>query len=191
LHCSSTNRNLSISWRITPKISRNFIKIPLAMVALLMLSACPNLILHDDDDTVSSAARPVYLSYEELRSAVAVEAERTVRDIGRIYLFGNYFFLNDRNSGVHIFNNTDPTSPLNEGYINIPGNTELAIRDGFLYADSYVDLVTLDINNMSDIKVSSRIEDIFPWNPYQNVPESIFFNDSQLDKTRGVIVGYE
>lgn len=189
MSCQHANSNLQKLVSIVAKSVSCLIKIASVGTALLLLSGCPDEIYDDDDSRYQS--RPIYLSYEDLRQSIALEDPRPVTDIGRIYLFGNYFFINSRNNGVHVFNNTDPSSPINERFIKILGNTELSIRNGYLYADSYVDLVTLDLNNINNLIVTARTEDIFPWDAYQNVPRSVFFSGDQLDPERGVIIGYE
>lgn len=143
------------------------------------------------DEYQSRSATPVYLSYGELRSAVAVESPRSIDDIGRIYLYSNFIFLNKRNQGIHVLDNSDPANPQNIGFIAIPGNTELSIRSNYLYADSYVDLVTLDLNDPDNIYVSNRQTDIFPWDEYQNVTDDVYFDYGELDQNRGVVVSYE
>lgn len=95
---------------------------------------------------------------------------RTLDSIGRIYLYNNYLFLNEKNEGIHTFDNSDPFNLRNAGFIYIPGNTEVSKRDSYLYADSYIDLVTLDLNDLGDIQVVDREEGVFPWDEYQKCP---------------------
>ena len=64
--------------------------------------------------------------------------------------------------GVHIIDNTSPSHPVNLGFIEIPGNADIAIKNNILYADSYVDLVALDISDVNDIREVDRVKDIFP-----------------------------
>lgn len=156
---------------------------------MLLLSGCPT--AWDDDDYYESYDQPVYLSYNELRSSVALLPARELQSIGRIYLYENLFFLNERNQGIHIFDNSNPAKPHNSGFLHIPGNTELAIRDSYLYADSYVDLVTLDLNDVTNIREIDREESVFPWDAYQNVPDGVQFDFSNLDENLGVVIGYE
>lgn len=137
------------------------------------------------------SSTPVYLSYTALRSAVAVGNPREPDEIRRIYLYQNYIFLNKKNEGIHVLDNVDPTNPVNVAFINIPGNTELSIRDNYLYADSYVDLVTLSLNDPANIEEVDRQIDVFPWDEYQNVPDDIYFSPADLDSNRGVVVSYE
>ncbi|MFK8080292.1 MAG: hypothetical protein AB8B97_08410 [Granulosicoccus sp.] len=136
------------------------------------------------------AAEPVYMSYTQLRNAVKIEAARSPDRIGRLYLYGNYVFLNETNEGIHVIDNTDPTAPVNRAFIRIPGNTEIAVRDNYLYADSYIDLITLDINDPENVAVISREQQIFPYDEYQNIPQNISLSDAQIDRDRGVVVSY-
>ncbi|ASJ76727.1 hypothetical protein IMCC3135_33415 [Granulosicoccus antarcticus IMCC3135] len=135
-------------------------------------------------------ATPIYMSYAELREAVRLESARAPDQLGRVYLYGDYIFLNERNKGIHVIDNGNPEAPLNVGFINIPGNTELAIRDNYLYADSFVDLITLDLNDPANVQLISRQEDIFPYDEFQSIPYNISFRFQTVDRQRGVIVGY-
>ncbi|MFK7995144.1 MAG: hypothetical protein AB8B87_13455 [Granulosicoccus sp.] len=135
-------------------------------------------------------AQPVYMSYEQLRSSVKIESARAPDRIGRLYLYGDYVFLNEVNEGIHIIDNAEPTLPVNLGFIRIPGNTEIAVRDNYLYADSYVDLLTLDINDPMTLSVISRQQSIFPFDAYQNIPQNITFSGFEIDREQGVVVSY-
>ena len=138
----------------------------------------------------SRRAQPIYLGYEALRAAVRSDAPRAITAIGRLYLYGDFVFLNSLNEGVHVIDNRDPENPVNLAFLVIPGNTELEIRDDYLYADSYVDLVTLDLDNPSQIGEVARQEGIFAWDACQNVPDDVYFFDSDLDETCGVVIGH-
>lgn len=173
------------------KNNRKRLLIPLVVVVLLQLGGCPFPYLDDDPPNNDNSDQPVYLSYTDLRNSIAVLPARTLDSIGRIYLYNNYFFLNEKNIGIHIFDNSDPFNPRNAGFIYIPGNTEVSIRDSYLYADSYIDLVTLDLNNLADIQVVDREEGVFPWDAHQNVPDDTNFSFDDLDESLGVVVGYE
>ena len=139
----------------------------------------------------SSNATPVYMSYEELRSAVAVEPARELETIGRVYLYRGFILLNESNKGIHVLDNSDPAAPVNRAFISVPGNTELAICNNYLHADSYIDLVTIDLNSALTVQEVDRERDVFPFDAYQNIPDGISFSSSDIDPTRGVIVDYE
>ncbi len=133
---------------------------------------------------------PVYMDYQTLRTSVVVSDPRPVSDISRVYVYQSTVFLNMKNQGIHVLDNTDPSNPRNVAFIEIPGNTELSIRDGFLYADSYIDLVTININDPQNVQEVNRQLDVFPYDEYQNIPDGVYFNQS-IDRSRGVVVSYE
>ena len=134
---------------------------------------------------------PVYMSYADLRSAVQLEAPHELTEISRLYLYKNLIFMNERNQGVHIIDNRFPANPEAIGFIRIPGNLDINIRDDYLYADSYIDLVTIDLRDISNISEITREVDIFPYNSFQNIPYDIDFEFGVVDSTKGVVVGYE
>ena len=78
--------------------------------------------------------------------------------------------------------------PQNKGFIEIPGNVDIAIKDNILYADSYVDLVSIDVSNFSNIAEVGRIQKVFPYTlPKYNEKLPI----AKLDETKGVVIGWE
>lgn len=136
-------------------------------------------------------AVPVYMSYQHLRQAVQVEAARPPDRLGRVYLYQDYVFLNEVNQGIHVIDNSDPTAPVNLGFIRVPGNTDIAIRDNYLYADSYIDLVVLDLSNPTEVQIVGRQENIFPYDAFQNIPYNINLSSFDIDAEQGVIVSYQ
>ena len=130
---------------------------------------------------------PVYMSYDELRSAVQNVEATELKSPGKIYFKDNYLFINEYFKGIHIIDNSDPSAPVNISFIEIPGNVDIAIKDNILYADSYVDLVSLDISDLSNIYEVSRIEDIFPYTlpTYDNE-----YLISNVDANLGVVASW-
>jgi hypothetical protein len=135
-----------------------------------------------------TANAPVYLGYEELRSAVKITAAREMNNPGKIYFKDNYIFINEKMKGVHVYDVSDPKNPQNKGFIEIPGNIDMAIKDNILYADSYVDLVSIDVSNFAGIKEVGRVQKVFPYTlPKYNVKLPL----AKLDETKGVVTGWE
>lgn len=128
---------------------------------------------------------PVYMSYADLRKSVKVEENEPLSAPGKIYFKDKYIYINEQMKGVHVIDNTNPSHPLFKKFISIPGNIDIAIKGKYLYADSYVDLVVLDIENLDDIKETYRIQDIFPYTlPFY---EGGLINGT-IDRNQGVIV---
>jgi hypothetical protein len=105
--------------------------------------------------------KPVYLNTEEIRSSFAFTEPEEINYPGKIYLLGKYLFVNEISQGIHIIDNTDAANPVNVGFVNIPGNHDMAARGNILYADSYVDLLAIDISNIEDIRIVKRMEGVF------------------------------
>lgn len=87
-----------------------------------------------------------------------------------------------------IIDNTDPSDPQVLKFIKIPGNIDLAVKDNILYADCYIDLVVIDISDLSDIKEIYRIEDVFSYSiPLYESKQRV----GEIDQSMGVVVGWK
>ncbi|HEY3371131.1 MAG TPA: hypothetical protein VGK10_09805 [Prolixibacteraceae bacterium] len=134
------------------------------------------------------ANAPVYMSYEDLRSAVKMTEAREMNNPGKIYFKDQYIFINEKMEGVHVYDVSDPANPQNKGFIEIPGNVDIAIKDNILYADSYVDLVSIDVSSFTAIAEVGRVEKVFPYTlPKYNEKLPV----AKLDETKGVVIGWE
>ncbi|MBO9203602.1 MULTISPECIES: LVIVD repeat-containing protein [Niastella] len=120
---------------------------------------------------------PVYRAMPEVRAEMKSSPARSVKSPGKIYIYGNYIFLNEFDEGIHIFDNTNPSSPKNIAFIPIPGNEDLAVRNNVLFADSYSDLVSFDIKDPRAVTAITFAENAFP---YRN----IYYSYNSIGGTR-------
>lgn len=135
-----------------------------------------------------TANSPVYMSYADLRSAVKMTAAREMNNPGKIYFKDQYIFINEKLKGIHVYDMSDPTNPQNKGFIEIPGNVDIAIKDNILYADSYVDLVSIDVSSFSGIKEVGRVQKVFPYTlPIYDTKYPM----AKVDETKGIVTGWE
>lgn len=104
---------------------------------------------------------PVWKSIDEMRTPVVMEAPRTLTAPGKIFYYKGYLLINELNTGIHVIDDREPANPINIGFINIPGNIDMAINDQTLYVDSYLDLVAIDITNPQTPSEVSRVMDVF------------------------------
>jgi len=131
---------------------------------------------------------PVYLSYKDLRSAVTEVPNVNLTNPGKIYFKDNYIFIVEELKGIHVFDNTNPASPVKKTFLKLPGVVDISISGYIMYADSYVDLVVLDVQNIDNIHEVGRIKDILPY----TVPESkTDFPSTYIDKDKGVVISWE
>lgn len=111
---------------------------------------------------------PVYKTTAEVRANIKNSPAQTVQRPGKMFVQGNYIFLNEIDKGIHIIDNSNPAKPLNKYFIYIPGNIDLAVKGTTLYADLYSDMVTIDISNPDGVVVKKIIDDAFPFRRYEN-----------------------
>jgi len=131
---------------------------------------------------------PQYMSYEEMRSAVKLKSATEVTSSGKIYIREPYLFINEKYEGIHVFDNSNPAAPVNLAFIEIPGNVDLAVKGDYLFADSYVDLVVLNIKDINNPVEVARLKNIFPY----TIPEIDYsYPISGIDQEKGVITGWE
>ncbi len=105
---------------------------------------------------------PVFETMESIRAkANAISTPRTITQAGKIYIYQDYLFINEPNKGIHIYNNTDPSKPKAISFLNIPGNVDLAVQEGRLYADSFADLLTFDLADPTAPRLLARNENVF------------------------------
>jgi len=111
---------------------------------------------------------PVYHTTAEVRANIKSNAPRALERPGKIYIRGPYIFLNEMDKGIHVIDNSNPAAPKNVSFITIPGNIDLAVIGNTLYADSYTDMVTLDISDPLHVAAKKFTDDAFPFRRYTN-----------------------
>jgi hypothetical protein len=146
------------------------------------------------DTELVSVFSPIYLSYAELRAPVVAEDPVDIGTTGKIYVKDGYIYINELYEGIHVIDNTDPSSPQKIAFIPIPGNVDMAIKGTTLYADSYVDLVAIDVADPLNAVEVARVEDAFPYLTPSPWIEEDFVAGSPVetpDESMGVVVGWE
>ena len=104
---------------------------------------------------------PVYIPVDEIRPGISIKESRELVDPGLIYVYKDYLFVNERREGLHIFDNSEPAAPVNLGFIEIPGNLDMVVKNDVLYADLYLDLVSIDIKDPLNPSIIGRTDAVF------------------------------
>lgn len=123
----------------------------LGIAAILLSTACT------DQETTEKVVglKPVYGTIDDISTSIKTGPSKSLKQVGKIYVYGDKLLINEVNKGVHIYDNSDPSNPQAINFISIPGNVDVAIKDNYMYADMGVGLITIDINDLNDVKVTS------------------------------------
>jgi len=143
---------------------------------------------------------PVY-SHDSGNYRIYSDTPRAMRNAGKIYVKDNLIFQNDNGYGIHVIDKTDPSSPKKIGFINLMGNLEMSIKGNYLYANSYDDLVVIDISNWHSVKVIQRIKHAFMQGStanYTNYTNALLFipppekniHYECVDPSKGILAGW-
>lgn len=127
---------------------------------LLLLVSCRD----DCQKTYTySYYKPILMHRNDIRNNhnIKMQQPQVLQKPGKIYYKDNLIFINEIRQGIHIINNTNPANPQNIGFISILGNVDMAILGNTLYADSFMDLLTIDLSNLNELRVINRVEDVF------------------------------
>ncbi len=124
---------------------------------------CNDDIGDDIIEPFQSAYEPVYMSREDFEASITVADPSSVETAGKIYVIGQFLFINDVLKGFHVYNNQNPSSPNNLSFLNAPGSTDLSIKNDIYYINQATDLVAVRFNPLNgNPEVTKRIRNVFP-----------------------------
>jgi hypothetical protein len=106
---------------------------------------------------------PIMMSRADLEASFAIEPAREIEKPGKLWVYNNFIMLIEQYRGIHIIDNSDPNNPQRVAFIRIEGCTEVAVREGILYANNAVDLVGVKATaDFSSLEIVSRNRDVMP-----------------------------
>jgi hypothetical protein len=152
------------------------------MLVLIGVSCVPQ----DVEFVQTDGYIPVYGTAEA--SAVKWLGARAVNNPGKIYVYGQYLLINETGQGIHVYDNGDISSPTPVGFIQILGNTDMAIKDNRLYADHMGDLLHISISSFSELKEEGRLP-LQEWNLGLPPPANSYFEC--VDASRGIVIAWK
>jgi len=119
---------------------------------------------------------------------IRIGPSKTIVNPGKIYSYNNLLFVNERDLGVHVIDNTIPSQPDQIAFIEILGNSDIVIRDDIMYADHMGNLVALKLNNFDSIE---KIGELPLGNWLLGVPPPRNFNFECVDPEKGMVIGWK
>lgn len=116
---------------------------------------------------------PIIIERATLESSIASIATQKLENPGKIFIRGTHLFVIEQFYGVHVFDNSNPANPVSLGFIRILGCTDVAVQGTIMYASSAVDMVTIDISDLTAVSELSRERNILPeiTSPRGEIPE--------------------
>lgn len=152
---------------------------------LLMAGGCINP-LSEEFPSEAEGYIPVYGAADA--GEIRMKTPQSIHHPGKIYLYQHYLLINERNRGIHIFDNSDPAAPVAVGFIEITGNSDMAVRDGVLYADHLGSLVALDASSFQALRELGRLP-ISNWHLGVPPPRHAYFEC--VDAEKGIVVSWK
>jgi len=131
----------------------------IASFVLVSFSSC----IKDECKSFVEILHPkaVIVAEDEFRVDIEVLADRQLENPGKIFFSHNLILINELHEGIHVIDNSDPENPQFYSFIAIPGNVDMYLLGHYLYVDSYVDLLTIDVSDWNNPQLLSREKDVF------------------------------
>lgn len=101
-------------------------------------------------------ATAIYGDMDDIRALPLMDDGRSIENPGKIYIGDDFVLIGEEGKGIHVINNQDRENPNSEVFIQIPGNIEFFVSDQYLYAESYYDVLKIDISNPFQANLISR-----------------------------------
>lgn len=166
-------------------IQKKYLVIAFALMAMLSCDGVDEVVNVNDGDQ-NAGYRPVYGSPEML--TISMTNPRSVKNPGKIYVYGKYLLINEVKEGIHVYDNANPQAPASIGFITMVGNTDMAVKDNVLYGDHMGNLVALTISDFNSITEMGRL-DLASWNLGVPPPAGEYFEC--VDPAKGLVIGWE
>jgi hypothetical protein len=157
----------------------------LSGLLVFLISGC----MKDKITRTYKISTPIYEVLSTFREKIKSQPAVPVESTGKLTVMGKYIFLSEPYKGIHVIDNSNPSSPKNISFINIPGNEDMAIRGNALYADAYGDLVTFDISDPLNVQAKNFAVNVFPDHSiysYSSMTPGMVINPDSIN----VIIGW-
>lgn len=131
-------------------------------ISLFMFTACND---EEGNNETAKFAVPIVKTLSEIRNSITIESAQPTQSDGKIYVTQSLLFYVAQESGIHVFDNSNPQNPQNMIFINLEGVHDIAIKGNYLYADNFVDLVVFDISDLNNITLVRTVENVLEFYP--------------------------
>lgn len=151
----------------------------------ILFSACIEPIEEIPDEAIGLAPLYAVENWED----ISITGPQAIQQLGKLYYKTPYIYATDRGRGIHVIDNSDPENPVKIAFLQIPGNSDLAIQGNTLFANNVRDLVAIDISTLDSVRVVDRQRDAFQIIGV-NFPEGYVGFFECVDPELGEVVGW-
>lgn len=138
---------------------------------------------------IVTGLQPVYLSGEGIDNITSEEPGQ-INQGSKIYIKSDFVYIVEHGLGVHIIDNSNPSTPSDIRFLRIAGITDVAIRNNTMYANQQNDIVAINITDVMNIAISKRIEDVYELD-YDKFPIGYQGYFECVDESKGIVVAWE
>lgn len=133
-------------------------------------------------------ATPVTKTRSELQAQISITSPRSDASYSRLYVQGNTLYATVLDEGVQVIDNSDSFHPKGQAFINLPGVEDVLIEGDSFVTNQYSDLVIFSISQQKEI---SRVENLYDYKDYIELPDNSKWVDGGSVLQNQVVVGYE
>ncbi len=143
---------------------RRLLSVLLALSCMGTLASCSIWDIGGNEDVpeVAFGMRPVYYVGDSAK-VIYADVPRIQQNGTGIVLLGTLLFTVDQGLGIHVTDNANPARPKSIAFIHVPGVSTVtaSANPARIYANNFGDLVTLDIEDLRNVRVLDRDEGLF------------------------------
>ncbi len=122
----------------------------------------------------------IYGNVETLRNTPLISSAETIENPGKIFIGEDFILIGEEHKGIHVFDNSNPNSPVNVSFLDIPFSKEFFVEDNVIYAESHYDFLKIDISNIYSPSILFRYENTFGSPLLNNSGEQLLGFDFEL-----------
>ncbi|WP_044201371.1 hypothetical protein [Flammeovirga sp. OC4] len=131
----------------------------LMVVLAITLKSCIRFVNEPTEDDYE----PVVMSRTDFEQEVGISDPQPLENPGKIYVYGKFLFVNEKNKGFHIYDNRYPNSPQKVKFLKAVGATDIAIKGEYFYVNQATDLITFHyIESLNSYTLTKRVRNVFP-----------------------------
>ncbi len=144
----------------------------------IFLTSCGDQLCEQEVTYIKATAK--YANLDDLRIDVLNETPRLLKSANKIYLSNDLILISERMEGIHVYDNSNPENPVAINFLNVPGNNEIFVEGNILYADSYYDLLKIDISSPLQANIVSRLKSAFEPQFFNTTGEALIGFDEEV-----------